>query len=87
MSGRRPNVMYHLATTLASVWRQYPHTVHVDAIVTFLLYKEPCLDAKERYLVRMIDIDIHDSSSVSRIYVGLLYIDIHIYECTLCLNV
>ncbi|OQR98645.1 SpoU rRNA Methylase family [Achlya hypogyna] len=48
--GKRPNVMYHLATTLCGVWRQYPRCAiaYLDELVRLLLYKEPSVDEKER---------------------------------------
>ncbi|KAG9412749.1 hypothetical protein AC1031_015650 [Aphanomyces cochlioides] len=50
--GRRPNVMFHLATTLCGIWRQYPTRAiaFVDEIITLLLYKEPTVDVKEQMI-------------------------------------
>ncbi|OQR88604.1 SpoU rRNA Methylase family, partial [Thraustotheca clavata] len=51
-TGKRPNVMYHLATTLCSVWRHYPKSAiaYLDELVRLLLYKEPSVDEKERMI-------------------------------------
>ncbi|ETW09551.1 hypothetical protein, variant [Aphanomyces invadans] len=48
--GRRPNVLYHVATTLCNLWRRCPKSAepYVDEIVALLLYKEPTVDAKEQ---------------------------------------
>ncbi|KDO29946.1 hypothetical protein SPRG_05136 [Saprolegnia parasitica CBS 223.65] len=51
-TGKRPNVMYHLATTLCGIWRQYPQSAisYLDELVRLLLYKEPSVDEKERMI-------------------------------------